>query len=103
MVMMTEEWFTKIVNFMTPGSWAEVWPYKLYSEHTLFKNLYSQAQIRQTEGTVMISKEESTKIVNFMTPRVGILLLGNGQISYIVKMHYFFKNLSLHSGIDQTN
>ena len=35
------------------GSCSKVWPYKLYSEiHYFFKNflLYSQAQIRQTEG-----------------------------------------------------
>ena len=37
--------------------------------HYFFKYLllYSQAQIRQTEGIVMISEEGSTKIVNFMT------------------------------------
>ena len=39
-----------------------------------------------------MSKEGSTKSVNFMTPRAGILMLGFGQISHIVKMHYFCKN-----------
>ena len=28
-----------------------------------------------------------------MTPGVGVLVLRCGYISYIVKMHYFFKNL----------
>ena len=54
--MMTKEWSTKMVNFMTPGvgvlvlrcgpiSYIVKIPY-------FFKNflLYSQAQIRQTEG-----------------------------------------------------
>ena len=39
----------------------------------------------------MMTKEGSTKIVNFMTPRAGVLMLGCGHISHIVKMHYFFK------------
>ena len=55
--------------------------------------LYSQAQIRQTEGIpVMMFKEGSTKIVNFMTPKAGILVLGRAQISHIVKKLNFFKN-----------
>ena len=60
-----------------------------------FKNLllYSQALIRQTKYVVMMTIEGSTKIVNFMTPGVGVLVLGRGHISHIVKMHYFFKNL----------
>ena len=41
----------------------------------------------------MMNKEGSTKIVNFMTPGSGVLVLGCGHISHIVKMHYFFKNL----------
>ena len=46
----------------------------------------------------MTTKEVSTKIVIFMTPWVGgFLLLRCGQISYIVKIHYFFKNLLLYS------
>ena len=40
-------------------------------------------------------KEGSAKIVNFMTPKAGIFVLGLGQISHIVKMHYFFKNILL--------
>ena len=58
--------------------------------------LYSQALIRQTKYIVMMTKEGSTKIVNFMTHRVGVLMLGRGHISHIVKMHYFFKNLLLN-------
>ena len=41
----------------------------------------------------MMTNEGSTKIVNFMTPGAGVLVLGRGQISHIVKMHYSFKNL----------
>ena len=51
-----------------------------------------------------MTKEWSTKIVNFMTPRAGVLVLGCGYISHIVKMHYLFKNLLLylHAYIRQT-
>ena len=59
--------------------------------------LYFQALIRQTKYVVMMTKEGSTKIVNFMTPGTGVLVLGRGHISHIVKMHYFFKNLLLYS------
>ena len=45
----------------------------------------------------MITKEGSTKIVTFMTPRAGVIALGRGHISHIVKMHYFSKNLLLNS------
>ena len=45
----------------------------------------------------MMTKEGSTKIINFMTPGAGVLVLGCGHISHIVKMHYFFKNLLLYS------
>ena len=38
----------------------------------------------------MMTKEGSTKIVNFMIPGAGVLVLGRGHISYIVKMHYSF-------------
>ena len=52
----------------------------------------------------MMTKEGSTKIVNFNTPMAEVLMLGRGHISHIVKMHYFFKNLSsLLPFIDQTN
>ena len=53
----------------------------------------------------MMTKEGSTLIVNFMTPGAGVLALGRGHISHVVKMHYFFKNLLLYSQawIRQTN
>ena len=52
----------------------------------------------------MMTKEGSTKIVNFMTPGAGVLVLGRGHISHIVKMHYFFlKSSSLLPSINQTN
>ena len=44
-----------------------------------------------------MTKEGSFKIVNFMTPGAGVLVLGHGHISHIVKLHYFFKNLLLYS------
>ena len=52
----------------------------------------------------MMNKEGSTKIVHFMTPGAGVLMLGCGHISQIVKMHFFFKNLSsLLPVIDRTS
>ena len=45
----------------------------------------------------MMTKEGSTRVVTFMTPRTGVLVIGWGHISHIVKIHYFFKNLLLHS------
>ena len=66
--------------------------------------LSSQALIRQTKYVVMMTKEGSTKIVNFITPGAGVLALGRGHISHIMKMHYFFKkSSSLLPGIVQTN
>ena len=44
----------------------------------------------------MMTKEGSTKIVNFMTPGARVLVLGNGHISHIMKMHYLFKKLLLY-------
>ena len=39
-----------------------------------------------------------------MNPVAGILLLGRGHLSHILKMHYFFKNsFALLPGIDQAN
>ena len=49
--------------------------------------LLSQALIRQSKYKVMMNKEGSTKIVNFMTLGAGVLVLGRGLISHIVKMH----------------
>ena len=45
----------------------------------------------------MMAKEGSTKIVNFMTPGAGVPVLGRGNKSNIVKMHYFYNNLYLYS------
>ena len=45
----------------------------------------------------MKTEEGSTKIVNIMTAGVGVLLLKCGQISYVVKIHDFFKNILLYS------
>ena len=59
--------------------------------------LYSQALIRQTKYVVMMTTERSTKIVNFMTPGVGVLVLGRGHISHIVKIHNFSKTLLFYS------
>ena len=95
-VMMTKEVSTKIVNFMTPGAGILVQERghrsHIVNMHFFFKNLllYSQTLISQTKYVVMMTKEGSTKIVNFMTPRAGILVLGRGHISHIVKMHYSF-------------
>ena len=100
MVMINKEGSTKIVNFMILGVGVLVLRSgHILKLHYLFKNLllYSQAQIRQTEGMVMMSKEGTTKIVNFMTPGVGVLALGCGQISYVGKMLYSCKNLPLFS------
>ena len=36
-----------------------------------------------------VTKGGSTKIVNFMTPGAGVLVLGHGHISHIVKMLNF--------------
>ena len=87
----------EIVNFKTPiprGSNFGVKSVKFYFLKSLL--LYSGAWLRQTKCIVMMAKEGSTKIVNFMTPGAGVLVLGRGHISHIVKMHYFFKNLLLH-------
>ena len=77
--MMIKEGSTKIVTFMTPGTWVLV----LGLGHTshivkmyyFFKSLhlYSQALIRQTMYIVIITKEGSTKIVSFTTPGQGFL------------------------------
>ena len=106
-VMMTKEGSTKIVNFMTPGVGVLGFGHisHILKMYYFFKNLllYSQAYIRQTMYIVMMTKEGSTKILTFITPGAGVLALGCGRISHIVKMHYFFKNLLLYSQSIQTN
>mgnify|MGYP003683363347 CR=1 FL=1 len=69
--------------------------------HYFFKNrfLYSQYQFRPTKYNVY-SNDDHKKVhqnCKFHDPRAGVLVLGRGQISHIVKMHYFFKNLLLYS------
>ena len=50
------------------------------------------------QGCSNDDQEGSTKIINIMIPRTGVLLLGGGHISHILKMHYFFnKSFSLLS------
>ena len=41
----------------------------------------------------MMIKEGSTKNVNLMTPGVGVLVVGCGHKSHMVKMYYFLKSL----------
>ena len=43
----------------------------------------------------MMTKEGSTKFINFMIPTAGVLFLGCGHISHIVKIPYSYKNLKL--------
>ena len=45
----------------------------------------------------MMFKGGSTKMVNFMTPETGVLVQEHGDISYILKMYYFFKILLIFS------
>ena len=75
-----------MVNFMTPPQWEVI------ELHYFFENLllYSQALMRQTKYVVITTKEGCIKIVIFMTPGAGVLVLGRGHISHIVKLHYFF-------------
>ena len=44
-----------------------------------------------------MTKEGSTQLVIFMTPGAGVLALGCGHISHIVKLHHSLQNLLLHS------
>ena len=96
---MTKEGSTKILTFMTPGAGVLVLGLRHLKMHYFFENLllYSGARFRPTKCIVMMTKEVSTKIVNFMTPGAGVLVLGRGHISHILKMHYSFKNILLNS------
>ena len=98
---MTKEGSTKIINFMTPGAGVLVLG-RGHISHIVkmryfFKNLllYSGAWFRQNKYIVIMNKEASTKTVNLMNPGAGVLVLGPGHISQIVKMHYSFQNLLL--------
>ena len=99
-LMMTKEGSIEIVTFMTPGAGVLVLGCgHIVKMHYFFKTLllYSQAQIRQTKYIVIMTMERSTKIVNFMTPGAGVLVLGRGHISHLMKIHYFFTNHLLYS------
>ena len=50
--------------------------------------------VHKTKYIVMITKEMSTN-VKFHHPRVGVNVIGRGDISHIVKMYYFLNNLVL--------
>ena len=55
------------------------------------------AYIIQTMYIAIITKEfeGSSKTINFMNLDSGVLVLRNGLISQIVKMHYFYKDIFL--------
>ena len=98
--MMTKEGSTKIVNFMTLGVGVLGFGHisHILKMYYFLKNLlYFQALIRQTKYIVMMTNEGSTKIGNFLTHIAGVLMLGCGHISHILKMHYSFKNLFIYS------
>ena len=69
------------------------------------KILFIPRQKSQIKYIVMMTKEGATKIVNRMIPGAGILALGCGHISYILKMHYLYLETfsPLFPGIDQSN
>ena len=102
-VMLTKEGSTKIVSFMSPGSGVLVMGHghisHIVTMHYSLKNLYlySQAMFRKTKYIIMLTKEGSIKIVSFMSPGSGVLVMGHGHVSHIVKMHYSLKNPLLYS------
>ena len=56
--------------------------------HMIHKvEMYNSSLLKGIDHTDQ-TKEGSTKIVNFMTLGAGVLVLGCGDISHIVKMHY---------------
>ena len=100
--MTTKEGSTKIENFMTLGAGVLALRRGHISHivkiHYFFKKIFFSTQWYGSDKLkVMMNKEGSTKIVNFITPGAGVLVLGRGHISRIVKMHYSFKNLYLYS------
>ena len=60
--------------------------------------LYFGAWFRQTKCALIMIMEGSNNVLNSMTPRAGVLVLGRGRISHIVKMHHFYKYIyfSIH-------
>ena len=100
--MTTKEGSTKIENFMTLGAGVLALRRGHISHivkiHYFFKKIFFSTQWYGSDKLkAMMNKQGSTKIVNFITPGAGVLLLGRGHISRIVKMHYSFKNLLLYS------
>ena len=99
--MMIKDAVTKIVNFRTPGAGVLVQGRGhiscIVKIRYFFKKSsslpYSQALDRPSKYIVMMTKKGSTKIVNFMTSGTEVFVLGCVHVSYVVKMHYFFKNL----------
>ena len=55
--------------------------------------------VLQTNCIVRMPKKESTNIDKFITPGLGVLVPRTGYISYVVKIHDFFKSLLLYSYI----
>ena len=71
-----------------------MWPYKLYSENALFF-LKSSSLLPGIDQTNQVCGNDDQgkvyKNCRFKDPGAGVLVLGRGHISRIVKMHYFFK------------
>ena len=61
-------------------------------------------RIRILKKYLVVMTKEGVYLNCKLTPGAGVFALGRGHISHIMKMHYFFKNLSsLLPVIDQTN
>ena len=103
--MLNKDASLKIVNFLAPGSgvlvlgWGSI-DY-IVKMHYFLENLLLCSWIlnKLTKYIVMMSKSVSSKFVNFLAPGSGVLVLGQGYIDYIVKMHYFFENILLCSWV----
>ena len=91
----------EIVNFMTPpppqGEILEGGGGRLKSVKLMYlKKKFFTPGYRYLE---MMTKAVSTKFINIMIPRTGVLVLGCGYISHIVKMHVFLKIFFSSSGL----
>ena len=83
---------------MTPTPKGDNFGVKLWNCFIFFKIIFStpeygsdkQAYSKDDQGMVY-------QIVNFLTHGAGVLMLGCGHISHIVKMHNFLENLFLCS------
>ncbi|XP_062584314.1 uncharacterized protein LOC134246070 [Saccostrea cucullata] len=107
-VMMSKSASSRFVNFMVPGPGVLVVGRgsidNMVKMHYFFENLLLCSWVlnKQIKHIVMMSKSASSRFVNFMAPGSGVLVLGQGSIDYIVKMHYFFENLLLCSWVLNT-